>query len=123
MNKLSRTLVALFAAAGFSAAIASPSQSQEVSYFDDSSFVSTKTRAEVQAPAIGFNPSGEVSYFADATGPSKARAQVVAEAREAARLGVIASGQIGATTTPAQAEQIRMAGLQAIGEPSVARAN
>lgn len=94
MSKLIDTVAGVVATIGFTAANA-----QEASYFDD-------------------------SYFVDAaTGPAKTRAQVVAETREAARPGVIGSGQLSIVILPAQTEQIRLAGLQAVGNRSMARAN
>jgi hypothetical protein len=49
-------------------------------------------------------------------GPAKARAQVVAETREAARLGLLKVGEDGIATdvTPEQLHRIEQAGLQAV---------
>jgi len=46
----------------------------------------------------------------------KSRAQVVAETREAARLGLLNTSEAGAVQpTPEQAHQIELAGLRAVG--------
>ena len=82
-------------------------------------------RAEAAAAlAAGQLPRGEAPYgfaLADtASGMSKARAQVVAEAREAQRLGVLGGGEQSIVISAQQAEQIRAAGLRAISDMPVA---
>jgi hypothetical protein len=81
---------------------------------------SSVSRAEVRADAIaarqaGFVASGELSFVAETTmGPSQlSRAQVVAELHEARRLGLLPRGERTVVPTPAQTEQIRLAGLKA----------
>jgi Domain of unknown function (DUF4148) len=88
---------------------------------------STLTRAEVRAQAIaardaGLIPRGEASVepllprTATALAQGKTRAQVRAETAEARRLGLMAHrGESSDVVeiTPAQAEQIRVAGLRA----------
>lgn len=86
---------------------------------------SSITRAEVIA-TLKAAPAAQMSYGEASTAPKAAsslsRAQVQAETREALRLGVIGSDE-GAVrvATPAQAEQIRAAGLRALGG-NIARA-
>jgi hypothetical protein len=117
MLKLNQVIAAVLAtsAVGFAAA-------QEATPFD-TNIVSTKSRAEVRTEAdiarvAGLLQRGEATIFADDTsGSTLARAQVLAEAREAQRLGVLSRGEANVFATPAQNEQIRMAGLRAIGSP------
>ena len=121
MTKLNTILAGLVAAAGFSAA----ASAQEVTPFDTSAYQSTKSRAEVRAEAKGTVHSGEVTGFDDIAiaGGGKTRAQVHAEVLDARRLGVLSSGEVSVFATPDQVEQIRVAGLRAVHEASVARAN
>lgn len=83
-------------------------------------FQSTLSRAEVQAQAVqardaGLLQTGEVTVVAQNTAPSGlSRAQVRAEAAEAVRLGLHNGGEITVVATPAQVEQIRLAGLRAV---------
>lgn len=99
----------------------------EATLLDTSSFVSTKSRADVRAEAMaasdaGLLQRGEVTVFAK-DGPSTlSRAQVVAEAREAQRLGLLGRGELTVFATPQQLQQIAAAGQAAIGGPAVARA-
>ncbi len=95
--------------------------------FDKQVFVSTKTRTDVRAELTaaqfaGELPVGEVgARFADV--PSvKTRAQVVAETREAARLGLLRNREIGRLpTTFAEQQLIRQAGLRAIGVTQITK--
>ena len=120
MTKLNTILAGLVAAIGFTAA----ASAQEATLLDTSNFQSTKSRAEVRAEAVGVAHSGEVTYFNDVVaGNGLSRAQVQAEAREALRLGVLPRGEYTPVATAAQLEQIRIAGLRAIAEAPVARAN
>lgn len=85
-------------------------------------FQSTLSRAEVQAqvaPAYKANQiaRGEANPAqaqATVVASGLTRAQVLAEAAEARRLGLIAHGEVLPVATPAQAEQIRLAGLRAV---------
>lgn len=115
---------ALLAGVGFAAT------AQETATFsshrvDDASFTvapgSGRSRAEVEAEAVaavrsGGLSRGERSYVGVAsTGSSVTRAQVMAEAREAVRLGLNQGNEVySGGVTPAQAEQIRQAGLRAV---------
>jgi hypothetical protein len=82
---------------------------------DYSTFVSTKTHAEVRAEAIAAREAGLISYGDRALPPdlerfasTKTRAQVVAELREAQRLGVLPSrGEASAPVVPT-VEQLRL---------------
>ena len=94
--------------------------------FEKQVFVSTKSRAEVdadarQALAAGQTSRGETVYV-EYTPSVKSRAQVAAETREAARLGLLASrGEAGPVQpTAEQEQQIRLAGLRAIGNTAAA---
>jgi hypothetical protein len=49
------------------------------------------------------------------------RAQVRAEAMEAQRLGLITTGEITVIPTPAQLEQVRLAGLRAVQGDNLAQ--
>jgi hypothetical protein len=84
-------------------------------------FVSTKSRAEVRAETLVAIDRGQIARNdADATrlafadfAPSKTRIQVLAEAAEARRLGLIPTGDgQSPIATPEQLEQIRLAGLR-----------
>jgi hypothetical protein len=83
-------------------------------------FTSTVSRAEVRAEAIaaaraGLLSQGEATVVAETFVATKTRAQVLAEMHEARRLGLIAPGEADwPVATPAQAEQIRLAGLRAV---------
>ena len=76
--------------------------------------------ARVAAPAA----LGEVAGTQQSEAPSsKSRAQVVAETREATRLGVLNVGEAGITfdVTPEQLRQIEQAGLRALAIQSAAK--
>lgn len=86
---------------------------------------SSITRAEVIA-TLKSAPAAEAGYGEASTAPKAAstlsRAQVQAETREALRLGVVGSDEgTVRVATPAQAEQIRAAGLHTL-DSSLARA-
>ena len=90
--------------------------------FNDTPVVSTTSRADVirEARAGLDQVEGEASA-APMPASTLSRAQVVAEAREAVRLGVAGSDETGTRiTTPEQLESIRLAGLRAVGGTSVA---
>jgi hypothetical protein len=79
------------------------------------------TRAEVQAQAIAARDAGhfvnmDTQPLVVPTGFAKTRAQVVAETTEAQRLGLVNNSEFPKYATPQQAEQIRLAGLRAIGD-------
>jgi Domain of unknown function (DUF4148) len=82
---------------------------------------SVKSRAEVKAETVAAMRDGslsrnESSYtVVPGSGSSLTRAQVMAEAREAMRLGLIPVHEgYSRVATPAENEQIRQAGLRAI---------
>ena len=85
---------------------------------------SVKSRAEVQAETQaamndGALSRGEASYTVVPGASTLTRAQVVAEAREAMRLGLIPVHEGSSrVATPAENEQIRQAGLRAISAGS-----
>lgn len=82
-------------------------------------FVSTMSRAEVRAQAIadrdaGLTTSSEFGPMIVADAKSTlTRAQVRAEAVAAERLGLITRGEVMVFPTPAQLEQVRLAGQRA----------
>ena len=80
--------------------------------------ISSLPRAEVRAELADALRAGNVyTIEASATPVAKStltRVQVVAEAREAQRLGLLDGGEVSKFATPAQAEQIRMAGERAL---------
>src|SRR5262245_18873638 len=89
--------------------------------FEKEHFISSKSRAEVAGDLRAARAAGELPVFGEigvrlADAPStKSRAQVVAETREAQRLGLISYGELGTRqATPEEERQIRMAGLQAL---------
>ena len=90
-------------------------------------FVSTLTRAEVRAQAIaardaGLITSGEITPVIVAENTSTlTRAQVRAEAVEAQRLGLLTTGEVTVLPTPAQLEQVRLAGLRAVQGDNLAQ--
>jgi hypothetical protein len=116
-----RIALASVAAAVLSVAAASPSfAAGEASYDYPQAVASTVTRAEVRQAAIaarqaGLVTQGELSVVAEVTmGSSQlTRAQVKAELAEARRLGLVGEGEHNVFPTPAQLEQIRLAGLKA----------
>lgn len=81
----------------------------------DHQTLSTKSRADVIAElrATGAIVSNEGTPIQEARS-TLSRSQVIAEAREAQRLGLIGSGESLPLATTAQAEQIRQAGLNAV---------
>ena len=93
---------------------------------DYSSYVSTKTRAEVREEAISARRAGVITYGENASMPdhstfvsTKTRAEVVAELREARRLGLLPSR--GDATepllpTPEQSRLIAEAGQRAAAD-------
>jgi purine nucleoside phosphorylase len=89
----------------------------------------TLSREAVRADAVaalkaGLIERGEASVDHSNFRPTLSRVQVAAEAREALRLGVLSFGEGPAyQATPAQADAIRMAGLKAIGQTTVAQAS
>ena len=83
---------------------------------------STLTRAEVRAQAIaardaGQLPDTDIVTFKVPAGSEKTRAQVLAELNEAQRLGLVnvSDSEYPVIATQQQAEQVRQAGLRAIG--------
>lgn len=94
-------------------------QAQEVTPEPLHVYSSTLTRAEVRQAALdplhsAAHHGGDRTVIAEPTGPSKSRAQVVAETLEAVRLGVVDRGEASTVITSAQLESIRMAGLKAV---------
>jgi hypothetical protein len=94
-------------------------------------FQSQLTRAEVQAqvaPAykadvIARGEASPAQAQATVVASGLSRAQVQAEAAEAYRLGLVAQGEILPVPTAAQAEQIRIAGQNAVTSQSAASAS
>ena len=104
--------IALTVAAGASFA-EGPIQGNEVF-----TFTSQASHAEVRGQAIaarnaGLIANGEITPVQKTDAVGKTRAQVSAETAEARRLGLLTIGEDMKFATAAQAEQIRMAGLQA----------
>ena len=117
MKSAQNIALSLVLALGAGAAFAEgPIEGNDVFHFQ-----STLSRADVQAQTVQANAAGliargEIVPVEDkvaSTGLS--RAQVRAEAAEAVRLGLTGGGEILPVATPAQEEQIRNAGLRAIG--------
>jgi hypothetical protein len=121
MNTRLTTTVALISTAILTLA-APMAMAQEATPDNFSTFTSQVTRDAVRADAIaaaraGQIERGEASHTATTFKSVQPRAQVAAEGREAQRLGLIAFGEgPGPVATPAQAEAIRLAGQQAVGQ-------
>ena len=82
-----------------------------------STLTRSDVRAAIDAAKLNTQPAGEASYTVVAASTSSAlkRIQVQAEGREAMRLGLMSGGEGGArAATPAEAEQIRLAGQRAV---------
>jgi hypothetical protein len=87
--------------------------------FTDFNALSTKSRAEVVAQTQRADRAAQ--YVGEASAAPVAastlqRVRVVAEAREALRLGLIGPSEVVPQATAAQAEQIRVAGERAVAE-------
>ena len=124
MKTAQRVLLPLAIALSAGAAMAEgPLQGNEVFNFS-----SQLSRAEVQADAAQANRAGLIARGeaqptqATVVAGELSRAQVRAEAAEANRLGLIARGEILPVATPGQIEQIRLAGLRAVGQDAVVQA-
>ncbi len=122
MNAKLISLSALLAAA-----FAVPAMAQEATPDNFAAVHSVVSRDAVRADAIaalkaGLIERGEASVDQRVFIATKSRAQVAAEANEALRLGLVGHGEGPAPmATPAQAEQIRLAGLQALSTAMAAR--
>ena len=120
MNKFTR--IALPVVLSMTAAAAMASE-----FTPEAPFVSTLSRAEVRAEAVaardaGLITSGEFAPIIVAENTSSVtRAQVRAEAAEARRLGLLTTGEITVLPTPAQLEQVRLAGLRAVQSGNLAQ--
>ncbi len=106
------------AIAAFSILAAGSAFAVEATRDFDNQTLSTKSRAEVvselrAAQHAGLVDSNEGSPM-QIVQSTLTRAQIVAEAREAQRLGLTGGGELLRIATPAQAEQIRMAGERAV---------
>lgn len=121
-------LVPLFTVAvaviGFASATAA--HASEASYENPVSLHSTLTRAEVLAQAVRAVAAGEISlsdnsYAPKINGTEKTRAQVVAETREAIRLGLTSFGEQTVIPTAEQLARVEMAGLRALSMTLAAR--
>lgn len=88
---------------------------------------STKSSAQAQngsnaAPTAHEATVGEAGVRFAVEPSTKSRAQVAAEAREAARLGLLARGEADLVQATAEQErQIRLAGLRALGIDAASR--
>jgi hypothetical protein len=120
MNKFTRVALPIVLSLTAAAAMAS-----EIT--PEAPFVSTLSRAQVQAQAIaardaGLIASGDVTPVVMAENTSSlTRAQVRAEAAQAQKLGLLAAGEITVLPTPAQLEQVRLAGLRAVQADNLAQ--
>lgn len=109
------------------AAFAAPAMAQEATPDTFNTVKSVLSRDAVRADAIaalkaGQIERGEASVDKRVFVSTKTRVQVAAEAAEALRLGLIGHGEgPSPVATPAQAEMIRMAGLQAVSSTLAAR--
>jgi hypothetical protein len=80
--------------------------------------ISSQSRAAVQADLKDAQRSGTIVVGEASAQPvaksTLTRTQVVAEAKEAMRLGLLEGGEVIKFATPEQAEQIRLAGERAV---------
>jgi hypothetical protein len=109
-------LLAIAALAASSSAFAN-----DVDFYPNG-FVSSAIR-EAHAARVAelARPAGEANAPAPAP-TKKSRAQVAAETQEAARLGLLNTGEVGAfQATPEQAHQIELAGLRARGSEAASK--
>jgi hypothetical protein len=84
--------------------------------------LSSKSRAEVVAELRSAGaPNVNTAWPTQAPQSTLTRARVVAETREAQRLGLTDSGEVLKLATPAQAEAINLAGERAVSETLAAR--
>lgn len=111
MNVKTFAIVAgLVAAFGSSTAFAADEYSLNQNL--PSAAVATAPRVAVRVAALDEYQGNQ--YPAAVVPASLQRAQVVAEAIEARKLGLVADGERFAVPTATQAEQVRLAGLKAI---------
>jgi hypothetical protein len=78
--------------------------------------------AALRAGGLGSGDYQPPTHWNDLGGPGLTRVQVVAEAREAVRLGVARTGELYVPPTPQQELQIRLAGQRAV-EAAMAQAS
>jgi hypothetical protein len=117
-----KTLFSAIFAAAISAVAITPAHAQEVDYLPAQVIQSTLTRAEVRAVLLSgptlqeqFNADwARPTPFARANGMPLTRVQVMAETREALRLGVLGAREHSTFTTPEQLESIRRAGQRLV---------
>jgi hypothetical protein len=128
MNTRITTVAALISAA-FLTFAAPLAMAQEATPDNWQQVTSTVSRDAVRAQAVAALKAGEIergeaSVDRSNFRPTLSRVQVAAEAREALRLGVVGFGEGPAyQATPAQAEAIRMAGIKAVGQATLAQAS
>ena len=109
-------LLAIAALAASSSAFAN-----DVDFYPNG-FASSAIR-EAQAARVAelARPGGDANAAAPAP-TQKSRAQVVAETREAARLGLLSTGEAGAfQPTPEQARRVELAGQRAVGTEAASK--
>lgn len=114
---IAATLVVAFAGAGSAFA------QEGTQDFPNVQLLSSKSRAEVRAELLAAQRDGTLQHYNGEASPAPlaastlTRAQVLAETREAVRLGLAGADETGPRiATPQQAEQIRAAGLRAISQ-------
>lgn len=114
-TRIAAAALTLFAAAGSIAA-------EGTQDFADAKSLSTKSRAEVVAQIQGAAPAtiGEASVAPVAVSTLE-RARVVAETREAMRLGLIGPSYVTPEPTAKQLELIRLAGDRAVAQNVAAK--
>jgi hypothetical protein len=113
MNAKFAIATALIALAGAGSAIAA-----EGTQDFPAGGISSANRADVRAELAVAQRSGAIVVGEASAQPvaksTLTRAQVVAEAKEAQRLGLLEGGEVIKFATPEQAEQIRLAGERAV---------
>jgi hypothetical protein len=115
----------LAASAGLvaAAAVAPAAFAQEATVFAPIAATSTADASTVRAAAAAAVAAGQIdrgegpsAWVATATGEPAERAQVRAEAREAARQGLLREGEATLVVTPSQSEAMRLAGQRAASQ-------
>jgi hypothetical protein len=117
---IATTLVALIGAGSAFAA-------EGAQDFPASQALSSQSRNDVKSELAAARRDGADAYREASPAPSPAstitRTQVMAETREAMRLGLVGSNEAGQpVATPAEQESIRLAGLRATESTSLAHA-
>ena len=115
IRSINRFPLLAFASLALSLASSPSAFANDVDFYPNG-FVSSAIREAQAARVAATAQSASEQSAAASASAQKSRAQVVAETREAARLGLLNTSEAGlAQPTPAQARQIELAGVRAVG--------